>query len=136
MSLRRVILSQWTLGIAMAGVLLLAGANLLARLTATGIALGPTSEELADGLLWSGSLVIDDVELDRDPWFGSPEVYVVLVHGATDAQARDVWCKHILPTGVRRAKVEVNRGLGSGEWPPPTDCSDPGDIPAFRPAPF
>lgn len=136
-SLRRVLLSEWTLGTVMAGVVLLAGGNLLARLTAAGIPLGstPSPEELADALLWSGSLAIEDVEVDHDPWFGSPEVYITLVGGATDAQARDVWCEHILPTGVRRAMVVVSRGLDSGEWPPPTDCSDPDDIPAFRPVP-
>jgi hypothetical protein len=134
-SLRRILFSQWTLGVVMAGVLVLASAYLLARLAAIELALGPTADEIEDALTWSGSLAIEDVEVDHDPWFGSPEVYITLVGGATDAQARDVWCEHILPTGVRRAMVVVSRGLDSGEWPPPTDCSDPDDIPAFRPVP-
>ena len=132
-SLRGIVLSQWTLGLVMAAVLFLGAASVALRFRAS--TRSPHAGQLADTLTTSGSPVIADVVVDDDPWFSSPEVYVTLVAGATDAEARDVWCSWILPSGIRWQVVMVTREIGSGEWLPPGDCADPDDIPAYRRGP-
>ncbi len=62
-------------------------------------------------------------------------LFIDLVAGANDAQARDVWCELVLPTGIDPTLVLVGPIDIAGTWAAPADCTDPASIPAFVPWP-
>lgn len=75
--------------------------------------------------------VVTDVTIDRD-WFDGDTLFITLVPGATDLQARAIWCELVLPTGVDPSFVSVGLDEPVGDWDAPADCSDQSDVPSFH----
>jgi hypothetical protein len=61
-------------------------------------------------------------------WLDGSWIQIVLSSGATDVDAKRVWCEAVLPHGVREETVAIGDGRRLS-WGPPDDCTDPSDVP-------
>lgn len=76
----------------------------------------------------AASPFVVDVEADVDSLDGD-SLFIDVVAGATDQQARDAWCSVVLPTGIDPGIVLLGPVDVLGTWAAPADCEDPSSIP-------
>jgi hypothetical protein len=74
----------------------------------------------------SGHAVVSEVTVD-----GEGRTRIRLAPGATDRDARDIWCDLVVPVRGYDASstVVVDERDRRRHWPAPRDCSDPMDVP-------
>jgi hypothetical protein len=96
----------------------------------TGLVRERDARSAAERILASDSPLVASVVVDAEEG-----LVVMLVPGAGDAEARDVWCDLVLPTGLDWLTAEVGSADPSGWWTAPEDCSDAFDYPRFAAGP-